>query len=141
MIELSKRARAQYESWEPQFYRHKADAAELQTKYFEYLLPKPTTFSFLGEAEGGEGFAIATLTNPPTYDPGGPTALVDDFVVSNDSQWESLGKALLDEVTREAKARGAVGLIVVCVAKDAGKLRLFSENDLSRVCEWHQKRL
>ena len=49
---------------------------------------------------------IAALTlEPPVYNPGGPTALVHDFKVRHDADWDSVGRSLLYEAMREAKPR------------------------------------
>src|SRR5690349_19023617 len=121
MVAMSERARAEYARWEPVFYRRRANAAELQTRYFEYLLKLDTTIALLGEtSEGGEGLIIATFESPPMYDAGSPAALIHDFVVSDDALWASLGAALLDEVSRQATARGASAVIGARVTKDAG---------------------
>ncbi len=45
------------------------------------------------------------------------------------------------EAARQAKSRGVLQAVVVCVAKDVGKRRLFADKNLNLVCEWHLRRL
>jgi len=45
------------------------------------------------------------------------------------------------EATREAKSRGVLQLVVVCLAKDVGKRRLLADKKLNLVCGWHFRRL
>lgn len=68
------------------------------------------------------GFIIGALMNPPpVFDPGGLTCLVDDFVISDVTDWQTIGRALLRAVADAAKERGAVQIVAVCGRHDEPK--------------------
>ena len=69
-----------------------------------------------------DGFVIAALMDaPPVYDPGGLTCLIDDFVVADGRDWQTIGLALLAEANRQARERGAAQTVVVCGHQDQPK--------------------
>lgn len=83
------------------------------------------------------GFVIGLLRPPPpVYDPGGPTLLIDDFCVNRPQDWDDAGAALLNEVRRRGRGRGAVQVVVVCGPQDEPKRRLLEEADLVVASEW-----
>jgi GNAT superfamily N-acetyltransferase len=84
-----------------------------------------------------DGFVIGRLVPAPAvYDPGGPSCSVDDFVVADGSQWNTVGADLLREVQRWARGRGAVQTIVVCGPHDVPKRQMLLEAGLQVVSEW-----
>ena len=87
-----------------------------------------------------DGFVIAALTPaPPVYDPGGLTAVVDDFMVERPELWSSVGRALLDRVIEEAEPRGAVQTVVVCGPRDEPKRRMLTTAGHVVASEWYTK--
>jgi GNAT superfamily N-acetyltransferase len=83
---------------------------------------------------------IASLVDaPPVYDPGGLTCVIDDFVVADAREWQSLGGALLSEANRQAQARGAVQTVVVCGHQDQPKRSMLADLGFSIASEWYVK--
>jgi hypothetical protein len=85
-----------------------------------------------------DGFVIASLVPaPPVYDPGGLTCLIDDFTVAAPALWPTAGEALLAEVGRRAKARGAVQFMVFCGHEHEPKRAMLAAAGLSLATEIH----
>ena len=92
------------------------------------------------EEESGavRGFIWGKVVDaPPVYDPGGKVCMVDDFVVREPALWAAVGRALLDEVRRLARERGAVLVVVVCGPHDQPKRALLAMDDFTVASEWH----
>ena len=57
-----------------------------------------------------DGFAIASLiTVPPMYEPGGRTALIDDFTVADPQSWDSIGRWLFERLKRRPASEARSG--------------------------------
>lgn len=140
MVELSEQKRLEYQGYEPRFWRKAADSREKQTPYFERLLTGERAIALVHERDGTiDGFIIGTLMEaPPVYDPGGLTCLVDDFVV-DPAEWTTVGVALLAEVERVARERGAVQTVVVCGHRDAAKRSMLGGARFSLASEWYTR--
>ena len=67
--------------------------------------------------------------------------MVDDFAVATPEEWRVVGGALLAAMSREARARGAVLLVVVCAQRDQPKRALLQGVGCSVASEWHVKPL
>jgi GNAT superfamily N-acetyltransferase len=78
---------------------------------------------------------------PPVYAPGGKTLLVDDFAVVEGAEGDTAASALLDAVISEARARGAVQMIVVAAARDARATRWLEEKKLRVASQWWTRTL
>ena len=141
MVELSEQKRAQYERHKPNFWRKANDSAQKQLPYFEQQIGSNEVISLIHEQdETIDGFVIAMLVSAPeVYDPGGLSCVIDDFVVSDLSLWQNVGIALLNEVIREAKSRGAVQSIVVCGHHDTHKRTMLASIGSSIASEWWVK--
>jgi hypothetical protein len=88
------------------------------------------------------GFIIGALTTaPPIYNLGGPVCIVDDFAVASPEEWRTVGPGLLAVVEREAQARGAVLVVVVCAQRDQAKRALLRDAGLSVASEWYVRPL
>ena len=138
MVALSEQKRLQYQEYQPTFWRKAAGSAEQQIPFFERLLGSDHAILLVHDRGGAvDGFVIATLVEaPPVYDPGGPTCLIDDFVVAPEA-WPSTGAALLTAALREAQARGAVQSVVVCGHQDEPKRAMLNGNGFSIASEWY----
>jgi hypothetical protein len=141
MVALADAARRRYAAWSPTFHRPAADAVERHRPWLERLVTDPDVGSWVSTQERAvQGFLVATLVPaPPVYDPGGPTCLVDDFVVEetvDGEAWATTGHALLDRASAWAREHGAVQVVVTCGPRDAGKRSLLVEYGLGVVTEW-----
>lgn len=138
MVSLAAAKRAEYETYQPTFWRKARDAEAQQTPFFLALLARENVVALVAEEEDAiRGFVIATLVgSPPVYDPGGLTCLVDDFTVSTSDRWPRVGKELLEEATRRAQEGGAVQVVVVCGQRDEAKRALLSQIGCSIASEW-----
>lgn len=137
MVDLSEQKRSEYAAHEPVFWRKAADSREKQTPYFETLLSRESVIALVHERGGAiDGFLIAALVPaPPVYDPGGLICLIDDFVVADPDAWQIVGAALLAEVGRQARARGAVQFMVICGHRDGPKRAMLAAMGLSLATE------
>lgn len=141
MIALAAEKRAEYEQYQPVFWRRVADAAEKQAPYFAELLRSPQHIVLVHDVQGQiDGFVIAAIVAaPPVYDPGGLMCVLDDFTVAEPGQWPTLGRALLDEVIRRVKERDVVQIVVVCGQRDAAKRSMLEDAGLPVASEWRTR--
>ena len=140
MVALSEQKRLEYQQLQPHFWRKAADSRERQTPYFARLVGSESCIALVLTRDNlMDGFIMGLLIEaPPVYDPGGLTCVVDDFVVADANDWQIAGAALLDEVGREARARGAVQTVVVCAHLDQPKrAMLLQQAGFSIASEWH----
>ncbi len=125
MVALSEQKRASYEPHQPIFWRTASDAAVRQRLFFGEQLRKKNVIPLVAERDGRTGlcgFLVAVVVPaPPVYSPGGLTCAIDDFVVSSQASWEEVGRELLSCAASQARAEGAVQIVVVCGNHDAPK--------------------
>ena len=143
MVAIAEAKRVEYEGYSPVFWRKAPDSSPKQEQYLQSLLTSPDVMTFVAQAgDSLTGFDIGALaTPPPVYRPGGPVCIVDDFAVATPEEWRTVGGALLAAVTREAQARGAVLLVVVCAQRDHAKRALLQEAGCAVASEWHVRPL
>ena len=139
MVDLSEQKRTQYQQYQPTFWRKASDAWEKQRPFFEHLVQRDDVITLVCEQDGKiEGFIIADFVKaPPVYDPGGPTCRIDDFCLADESHWETVGRALLNEVQRLAQEQGAAQTVVVCGHRDAPKRVMLATLGFSIASEWY----
>lgn len=99
MVSLSHTKRLAYEKAQPQFWRYKKGAEELQAKWFKELLLLDDYIMLIAESENKIiGFIIGKIIEAPeVYDPLGLTLMVDDFCVETENDWFSVGNKLVEE--------------------------------------------
>lgn len=139
MVSLSKQKRLDYEKAQPEFWRHAPDVEHQQTLWFQQLLNHEDHLLFIAESNKQIiGFIIGRLRKAPeVYQPGGLTLEIDDFCVESPTKWTTVGKALLNELKIQAKAKGAVQLLVVCGAHDTPKATFLKNNHTMVASEWY----
>ena len=139
MVAMAEAKRVEYEGYSPVFWRKAPDSSPKQERYLQSLLASPDIMAFVAYVgDHLAGFVIGALTTaPPVYNPGGPVCIVDDFTVAPPEEWRLVGGALLATVAREAQARGAVLLVVVCAQRDQTKRTLLQETGGSVASEWY----
>jgi GNAT superfamily N-acetyltransferase len=138
VVRLAAARRAQYETYQPVFWRPAADAAARQRPYLAGLIDDPAVISLVAvTGRDVAGFAIATVAPaPPVYDPGGLTCMLDDFAVADPRDWPTVGVALLRAVSRAAQERGAAQVVVVTAQLDEAKRAVLAASGLSVASEW-----
>ena len=143
MAELAEQRREQYKGYAPVFHRPKEGMRDSHREFLATQVANEERFiALVSAADDGhlDGFVIAALTPaPPVYDPGGLTAVVDDFMVERPDLWSSVGRALLDRVIEEAEPRGAVQTVVVCGPRDEPKRRMLTTAGHVVASEWYTK--
>ncbi len=137
-IELVERRRIEYESYEPRFRKKAANSADSTLPWFEKLFSDSENVCLIAiEGDHVLGFAIARkFPTPPVYDPGGPTALIDDFCVGCKELWKDVGQALLNETKQLLKQRGFAQLVVVGARQDIAKTQFLEKANLSLASTW-----
>ncbi|RON59225.1 N-acetyltransferase, partial [Pseudomonas fluorescens] len=80
-VELVEARRKEYENYEPRFWKKAANSAASTLSWFEKLFSDEHNVSLVAvENTLIVGFLIAReFPTPQVYDPGGATALIDDF--------------------------------------------------------------
>ncbi len=138
MVRLADRKRRQYAAYQPVFWRLAPSARAQHAKFLAGLVDDPDVLSLVATLdEEVRGFVVGRLVPaPPIYDPGGPCLYVDDFVVSREREWSSVGGALLRGVRHLGASRGAVQVVAVSGALDFAKRRLLADADLEVASEW-----
>jgi len=127
-----------YQTFEPRFWNKSPNSGALTQGWFSHLFGDAKVLSLVAD-DGGElaGFLIAAnVPAPPVFDPGGPTALIDDFYVKSDGLWVTAGAALLDAARAALKAGGYAQIVVVGVQRDDAKNALLRRTDLSLASNW-----
>lgn len=135
IVPLAARRRAEYETYQPQFWRVAPSAEALHREFLATLVEDGRWGSFVSEPFGGYAFC-RLVPAPPVYDPGGPSCFVDDFAVTSAQLWPSDGRALLDAAARWGAGRGAAQLVVVNGPQDAPKAELLAAFGLSIASTW-----
>jgi hypothetical protein len=135
---LAAARRREYEAYQPRFWRQADDALARHRTYLHGLVDEPDQiFLVTGDAGSVSGFVIGRLVPaPPVYEPGGSTCLVDDFAVESPDEWTSVGPVLLRDLSRAARARGAVQLVVVSGRHDEPKRSALRAAGLVVGTEW-----
>jgi len=143
MVAIAEAKRVEQEGFSPVFWRKAPDSSATHERFLLALLENPEVIGLVA-VEGGRllGFGFAALTMPPpVYEPGGPVCVVDDFAVGVADAWPTVGRALLDAITVEAKTRGAVLLVVVCPQRDWAKREMLVGSECELASEWHVRTL
>ncbi|MEL6308606.1 MAG: hypothetical protein AAFR81_20690 [Chloroflexota bacterium] len=143
MVKLSEVARIEDARHEPLLWRKAKDSATHQMNYYEqYIQQDHTTVMVSQGANGINGFAITILqVPPPIFDLPGYTCLINDFHVSDDKLWESVGRELLVASIEDAKKQGAVQAVVVNHSHNRAKEQLLHSMGLSVASAWYTKSL
>jgi GNAT superfamily N-acetyltransferase len=138
MLGLAEMKRSQYAEYNPRFHRSSTNAREVQRPFLASQIEREDSIALVDDDRGTiNGFIIAsTRSAPPVYDIGGLTTGVDDFMVRDPSLWETVGRALLEEVRVRAREQGSVQLIVVCGPQDSLKRKMLRQADLTIASEW-----
>lgn len=137
-VELVEARRKEYENYEPRFWKKAANSAASTLSWFEKLFCDEDTVALVAvENTLIVGFLIAReFPTPPVYDPGGATALIDDFCVAAKDRWQDAGAALLQRAKSELNRRGFAQVVVVGAQRDAAKTALLSHANLSLASTW-----
>lgn len=142
MAELAQLKREEYERHAPVLFRPKRGVRDLHRAFLASRIESEKHIALVHEADDGHvnGFLIASLVPaPPVYEPGGLTALVDDFTVEIPRLWPVVGRSLLDAAIGEAEPRGAVQTVVVCGAHDQPKREMLVDAGHFVASEWFTK--
>ena len=139
IAELAQRKREQYETYQPRFWRVAVNAIERHTPFVSHLVSSDDWITLVSrEGPTLTGFVFASVRPAPSvYDPGGLTAMVDDFAVASDALWATVGVELLEAVKRQAAQRGASQIVVVCGHRDEAKRTGLGAAGLSLASEWY----
>jgi len=139
MTRLIEQRREQYEKVQPVFWKRAAgSAATTRWFYKSLLLLARRTLALVADDKGDVlGFLIARQARtPPVYDPGGPTAIIDDFCVARPEDWTAVGGELLRHARKFGRKAGWSQIIVVCGAEDEPKSALLQSTDLAVATTW-----
>lgn len=138
MTTLAAIRREQYARYQPLFWRPAAGAHDKHRPHLASLVASSEAITLVSEDAGQlTGFLIATLNPaPPVYDPGGPTCLIDDFMVDPAAKWPTTGAALLRAGLAEASRHGAVQAVVVTGHLDQLKRQALRACGLEIASEW-----
>ncbi len=139
MVDLSYQKRRAYEKAQPQFWRYAEGAEEIQAKWFAEFLEHKDYILLVAKNETKiVGFVIGRLVNAPeVYNPGGLTLMIDDYCVETQDNWVDVGKALLKEIAKIAKTKGAAQFCVVTGAHDHAKYNFLEDFGLKVASKWY----
>jgi hypothetical protein len=136
---LGQRVREQYAIYQPTFWRVATNALDLHRAFVAHLVADGEVLSLVATDDEHRllGYAFATVAPaPPVYDPGGLTAMVDDFAVADDDLWSTVGVELGAALRRRVADRGAVQMVVVCGAGHEAKRAALQAMGLTVASEW-----
>ncbi len=138
VLAIADRRRRQYAAYQPQFWNPAPDAVAKQRAFFESLIADSAAlFAVAVSADRVRGFVIGRVVpEPPVYDPGGPTCLIDDFAIDDPESWACTGARLLTFAQHWASERGAAQLVVVTASADEAKRAALKSAGLTPASEW-----
>ena len=139
MVQISYEKHKLYEKAQPQFWKYAGDIAELsQAKWFEELLAHDNHIMLTAKNnQKTAGFIIGKLMPAPeVYNPDVLTLMIDDFLVADEAEWNSIGSKLVQEIKTIAKMRNAAQVLVVCGTHDESKRRFLMNQNLFVASEW-----
>ncbi|WP_372502101.1 GNAT family N-acetyltransferase [Tistrella mobilis] len=137
-VALAEARRDAYEAYEPRFWKKSPDSAAACRTWFETLFSDGRSMCFVAEEAGTIlGFVIGRgFPTPPVYDPGGATAMIDDFCVVSADRWGDVGRALLRDIRAEMRRQGFAQVVVVSARRDLEKTAFLEEAGLSLASTW-----
>ncbi|MDF1749290.1 MAG: GNAT family N-acetyltransferase [Alphaproteobacteria bacterium] len=137
-VKLAEARRVEYQNYEATFWKKAENSAISTLRWFETLFSDDQNVAYVAIDDAVVvGFIIAReFPTPPVYDPGGATALIDDFCVASKNRWKDIGAALLQETKLELCRRGFAQIVVVGAAKDLAKTEFLNETGLSLASTW-----
>ena len=143
LVDLAELARAEYVSYEPDFWRPAATARLMHTPYLAFLVDAPDVRVWIAEQHGRvEGFlTLRDSPRPPGLGGCGRLWLVDDYAVRERAEWPDVGGALLERAVRDLGRAEPVLLLVVCGHADRAKAATLAEAELSPGCAFRLLRL
>ena len=138
IVEMTEARRAQYQEYQPVFWRKAEDSADHALQHLRKMLGRDGVHVWVASFEGDPlGFLVAAeIRTPPVYEPGGPTYQIDDFCVSEPGLWPTVGRALLEEARTVLKREGVAQVVVVCGAADGPKSELLRSEELTIASHW-----
>jgi GNAT superfamily N-acetyltransferase len=138
LLTIADARRLEYAGYQPEFWHPAADAVARQRAFFASLIDDDGSLVAVArEGASVRGFAVARVAEaPPVYDPGGLTCAVDDFAVTDATEWPTVGPLLLDAVRRWGSDHGATQLVVVVAHLDEAKRAMLRAAQLDLASEW-----
>lgn len=139
MVALSHQKRSAYEKVQPNFWKMASDSDSIQQDYFLEEMIKDEVIALCYQDR--LGFVIGKLIESPEVYDAGLTLMIDDFCVSNEHLWTTIGKELLRECINIGKIKGATQILVVCGNHDTPKQNLLDGFNLFVVSKWFTKKI
>ncbi len=139
MVALSHNKRANYEKHQKQFWKMSKNSDEIQAKWFAELLKNEEVIA-LASADK-KSFLIGKIITPPEVYDAGLTLIIDDFCIKEESEWETIGRALVIEAKKQAKEKRAAQILIVCGAPDDPKKTFLKKLGLTIASEWYVSEL
>lgn len=130
VVALSEKKRLQYQSFQPLFWRKATNSAAIQKPYLENLISKDHILALAYfEQERICGFVVANVGKEAICN-------IDDFAVADDSEWQTVGNMLLQEVGVLARHHQATKYEVVCGHLDQPKRAMLQSAGLHVARYW-----
>jgi len=139
MAHIAELRRLHYQELEPVFWKKAENSEQIGKAFFRQLIEDSTTHMFVIDGEDGvTGFLIAKeARNPPVYNPGGSSYVIDDFALADPVTWSVQGKALLEHIQQYAKDNNWRQLVIVCGDQDNYKKAMLEEAGLRIASNWY----
>ncbi len=139
LVNLAMQRHVEYQHFDHHFWHLAKNAKNLQQSYFKKLIQTKTTVSFIAyDKKQAVGMIIATpFKEPPIYNPETKSYLIDDFYVTKNCHWQSVGKALLNKVIHQLHQQHVNQIVVISADADkAKKQMLMSMPHFSSLSTW-----
>lgn len=137
IVALAARRRREYEAAQPRFWRESADALDRHQSWLAGQVGSAECVALVAHRQVFAGFLLASIVEaPPAYDPGGLTAVVDDFAVVDPKLWATVGRELLTAAQARLMLRDVVQMVVVCGRHDRAKRAGLLAAGLTVASEW-----
>ena len=123
---LGEKKRQEYERYQPIFWRSATISLEAAAPWLINQIEAEENIALVHETRGAiDGFLIASR------------GYVDDFALSGQDAWPTVGAALLTEAARDALERGTDRLLIVCAHLDQPARTMIATLGFELITTWH----
>lgn len=139
MVQLAMQRHYQYANYQKVFWKVAKDAKYQQRIYFTKQLKNSNAIMLVTKCnQQVVGMLLAHLfKEPPVYDSGVTTYIVDDFVVKSPDMWSYVGPKMLKTLMEYLHEHNVDQIIVMVAHKDKNKRNMLkSFKNLSIMTEW-----
>ena len=139
MVHLSFQKRQNYERHNPAFWKMSHNSNDIQIKYFSELIGSSNSICLCMNDKSG--FIIGNIIGVPEVYSSGKTLYIDDFCISCESLWQTVGSSLLSRMIMIAQTKDVKQILVNSGNFDVSKCSFLESSDLKITSNWYAKNI